>query len=192
MRWSETHATNPVVHNDPLLIARCFSGTRLAPVWVAARLYVGWAWLAAGWLMLHQTAWMAEGTALRDAWIARDTGAGLGLTDRLVTIGAVDWIARATAVGLTFAGIAVLLGLATGVVSFVGILLSVNVIVTDTTQLGPEVFAFAVLLVLAWKTSGWIGLDRWLLPLAGAPWQGGFEAGSTQKDFREPPHETPR
>jgi thiosulfate dehydrogenase (quinone) large subunit len=28
-------------------------------------------------------------------------------------------------------------------------------------------------LSLAWKTAGWIGLDRWLLPLLGMPWRGG-------------------
>jgi hypothetical protein len=30
-----------------------------------------------------------------------------------------------------------------------------------------------ILLILAWKTAGWYGLDRWLLPLIGTPWQPG-------------------
>jgi thiosulfate dehydrogenase [quinone] large subunit len=34
-------------------------------------------------------------------------------------------------------------------------------------------FAASVWLVLTWKTAGWIGLDRWLLPLVGMPWRGG-------------------
>ena len=34
-------------------------------------------------------------------------------------------------------------------------------------------FAAAVWLTLAWKAAGWIGLDRWLLPLLGMPWRGG-------------------
>ena len=29
------------------------------------------------------------------------------------------------------------------------------------------------LLVLAWRNAGWIGLDRWLLPAVGTPWQPG-------------------
>jgi thiosulfate dehydrogenase [quinone] large subunit len=29
------------------------------------------------------------------------------------------------------------------------------------------------LLVLAWRNAGWIGLDRWLLPMIGTPWQPG-------------------
>jgi thiosulfate dehydrogenase [quinone] large subunit len=31
----------------------------------------------------------------------------------------------------------------------------------------------AIGLMVAWKVSGWIGLDRWLLPLLGTPWQPG-------------------
>jgi thiosulfate dehydrogenase [quinone] large subunit len=29
----------------------------------------------------------------------------------------------------------------------------------------------ATLLVLAWKTGDWWGVDRWLLPLLGTPWR---------------------
>lgn len=32
-------------------------------------------------------------------------------------------------------------------------------------------FALAIALMLAWKVAGWYGLDRWLLPLLGTPWQ---------------------
>ena len=32
-------------------------------------------------------------------------------------------------------------------------------------------FAIATWLVLAWRNAGWIGLNRWLLPLVGAPWK---------------------
>jgi thiosulfate dehydrogenase [quinone] large subunit len=28
-----------------------------------------------------------------------------------------------------------------------------------------------VLLILAWKNAGYVGLDRYLLPLLGTPWQ---------------------
>jgi thiosulfate dehydrogenase [quinone] large subunit len=30
-----------------------------------------------------------------------------------------------------------------------------------------------VLLILAWRNAGWIGLDRWVLPALGTPWQPG-------------------
>ena len=34
-------------------------------------------------------------------------------------------------------------------------------------------YIIAVGLMLAWKVSGRIGLDRWLLPLLGTPWRPG-------------------
>jgi hypothetical protein len=33
--------------------------------------------------------------------------------------------------------------------------------------------AVGVVLVLAWKTAGWVGADRYLLRLVGTPWQRG-------------------
>ena len=36
------------------------------------------------------------------------------------------------------------------------------------------IIALSILLVLAWKTAGWIGLDRWLLVQVGTPWQPGL------------------
>ena len=30
-----------------------------------------------------------------------------------------------------------------------------------------------MLLLLAWRSAGYVGLDRWLLPLLGTPWQPG-------------------
>ena len=39
---------------------------------------------------------------------------------------------------------------------------------------GPELsHRAATWLVLAWKTAGWIGVDRWLLPAVGTPWRPG-------------------
>ncbi len=38
----------------------------------------------------------------------------------------------------------------------------------------PHLFAIATWLVLAWKTAGWWGLDRWVLPALGTPWKPGL------------------
>jgi thiosulfate dehydrogenase [quinone] large subunit len=39
-----------------------------------------------------------------------------------------------------------------------------------TASSNPVLFTLAILLMLAWKTAGWLGLDRWVLPLLGTPW----------------------
>jgi thiosulfate dehydrogenase [quinone] large subunit len=77
------------------------------------------------------------------------------------------------AVGLTLAGIALILGALTGPAAFVGGCLSIGLWDSAGVPVVALLFAAVVWLVLAWKTAGWIGLDRWLLPLLGMPWRGG-------------------
>jgi thiosulfate dehydrogenase [quinone] large subunit len=77
------------------------------------------------------------------------------------------------AVGLTLAGIALILGVLTGAATFVGGCLSIGLWDSAGVPVVALLFAAVVWLVLAWKTAGWIGLDRWLLPLLGMPWRGG-------------------
>jgi thiosulfate dehydrogenase [quinone] large subunit len=42
-------------------------------------------------------------------------------------------------------------------------------------------FTLSIFLILAWKTAGWIGLDRFVLPLMGTPWQPGRIFSNQQK-----------
>ena len=77
------------------------------------------------------------------------------------------------AVGLTLAGIALILGVLTGPAAFVGGCLSIGLWDSAGVPAVAFLFAAVVWLVLAWRTAGWIGLDRWLLPLLGMPWRGG-------------------
>ena len=83
------------------------------------------------------------------------------------------------ALALTLAGIALILGVLTGPAAFVGGCLSIGLWHAAGVPVGTLLFAAVVWLVLAWKTAGWIGLDRWLLPLLGMPWRGGvlFDKG---------------
>jgi hypothetical protein len=48
-----------------------------------------------------------------------------------------------------------------------------NFMMAGSASINPVLFTFSILLILAWKTAGWIGLDRWLLPMVGTPWQRG-------------------
>ena len=40
-----------------------------------------------------------------------------------------------------------------------------------TTSTNPVLAILGVLLILAWKNAGYIGLDRFLLSLLGTPWK---------------------
>jgi thiosulfate dehydrogenase [quinone] large subunit len=70
-------------------------------------------------------------------------------------------------------GIALILGVFTGIAAFSGSFMSVNYLLAGTVSTNPILFALATWLVLAWKTAGWWGLDRWVLPALGTPWAPG-------------------
>jgi thiosulfate dehydrogenase [quinone] large subunit len=40
-----------------------------------------------------------------------------------------------------------------------------------STSVNPVLAILGVLLILAWKNAGYIGFDRYLLPLLGTPWK---------------------
>ncbi len=121
---------------------------------MVSHLFAGTRW-AVCWLILRSIAgwtWMSAGWTLT----REQTSA--------------DWLSWFAGIGLTVAGIAMILGLGVGLVAFVAILVGVG---SDVA--GPGVVGISMLLIVAWKTAGWIGLDRWALPCAVAPWRSGCQ-----------------
>jgi thiosulfate dehydrogenase [quinone] large subunit len=147
---SESHQR---IVRSPHVATTLFDTPRFALLWLAARVYLGWSWLDAGQSRLHDPLWMS-GETLHATWAWG--GHSLGYA----------WLAAALAVGQTLLGIALILGLFVGVSAFAGSLLSCRPILAGSAAIDPVAFVVALGLVLAWKTAGWIGLDRWVLPLA--------------------------
>lgn len=81
------------------------------------------------------------------------------------------WFGKLIAIGETAVGVALILGAFVGIAAFFGATMNFSFLLAGTTSTNPVLFLFAVLLILAWKTAGYIGLDRFLLPLLGTPWQ---------------------
>jgi thiosulfate dehydrogenase [quinone] large subunit len=44
-------------------------------------------------------------------------------------------------------------------------------IMAGSASTNGMLFAIATWLVLAWRNAGWVGLDRWLLPMLDTPWK---------------------
>jgi thiosulfate dehydrogenase [quinone] large subunit len=91
----------------------------------------------------------------------------------LLNSGSYTWFAKLVAVGEFLVGVGLILGLFTGIAAFFGGFLNWNFMMAGTASTNPLLFVVAVLLMLAWKTAGWWGLDRWLLPTLGTPWKPG-------------------
>lgn len=189
---------------DPPLARLLFSDTRLAGLWLVVRLWLGWQWFQAGWNKLGNPGWMDTGVAIQKFWeravaipeqgkpaIAYDWYRGF--LQFLLEGGHYVWFAKLIAVGETVVGIALILGAFTGIAAFFGAFMNWHFVMAGTASTNALLLAAGVLLVMAWKTAGWIGLDRWLLPATGTPWQPGkafFHPGSRAANRPTPVQES--
>ncbi len=163
-----------------------FADTRFAVVWLVLRVYLGYQWLSAVQHKLTDPAWYQTGAALKGFWL------GALKTDPrpviafdwyrqfiqfMVDSQAYTWFAKFVVAGELLVGVALILGAFTGIAAFVGGFMNWNFMMAGTASTNPLLFALAVMLILAWKTAGYYGLDRFLLPLLGTPWKPGVAIG---------------
>ena len=89
----------------------------------------------------------------------------------MLDIQAYTWFGKLIAYGEMAVGIALILGAFTGLAAFGAGLMNWNFMMAGTASSNPLLFALGVVLILAWKTAGYWGADRFLLPLLGTPWK---------------------
>jgi len=174
--------TGNVVIQDPPFVVDLFNNTRWAWLWLILRLYLGYEWLTSG-LGKLTPAWLQTGEALQGFWTravqipeapARPPIAFSWYRDFIqfmLDAQAYTWFAKLIVAGEIIVGILLILGAFTGIAAFIGAFLNWNFMMAGTASINPLMFLFTILLILAWKTAGWLGLDRWLLPAVGTPWQ---------------------
>ena len=68
-------------------------------------------------------------------------------------------------------GIALIVGLLTGIAAFFGAMMNMSFLLAGSASTNPVMFTLAIGLILAWKVAGYYGLDRYILPMLGTPWQ---------------------
>jgi thiosulfate dehydrogenase [quinone] large subunit len=181
---SERTSAKRISFEDPPIAKALFGDVRWAWVWLILRLYVGWEWLHAGWGKVTNPAWTGNkaGAAITGFVNHALTQTGgehpdvqgwyAWFLNHLVLPNAVLWSYMITS-GEVLVGIALILGIFTGLAAFTGSFMNVNYLLAGTVSTNPILFAIATWLVLAWKTAGWWGLDRWVLPALGTPWRPG-------------------
>jgi len=178
--------TTKRIISDPPIARFLFADTRMAPIWLLLRIYVGWAWLEAGW---HKIEAVGASNYVQD-------GAGiLAFWKRIAAIPApparptitYDWyrgfiqfmidnqwevaMGKVIAFGEAAVGIGLIVGAFVGVAAVAGAFMNLNFMLAGSASTNPVLLLLGILLVLAWKTAGYIGLDRFLLPLLGTPWR---------------------
>ena len=185
MKTQITHKDTIVA--DPPLAKLLFSDRRLAPVWFLVRMYVGFSWLDAG---LHKiidtgakTNYIIDGAGMYAFW-QRIAAIPAAPAKPLITY---DWygnfiqfmitnhwegfFGKLIAFGETAVGLGLIFGAFVGIAAVGGAFMNLNFMLAGSASTNPVLLLLGFLLVLAWKTAGYIGLDRVLLPLLGTPWR---------------------
>jgi len=89
----------------------------------------------------------------------------------LIDGGSAGWFSYVIVFGELAVGIGLILGAFVGLAAAGGLLMNVAFLLAGTTSTNPVLAILGVLLILAWKNAGYIGLDRYLLPILGTPWR---------------------
>jgi thiosulfate dehydrogenase [quinone] large subunit len=167
---------------DPPFARFLFADTRFAWFWAIVRVLLGVQWLQSGWGKLQNPAWMDTGEALKGFWeravMIPETGRPPIAFDwyrdfiqGLLDSGAYTWFAKFITLSEVAVGVALIVGAFVGIAAAGGAIMNWNFIMAGTASSNALLGLAAVLLILAWKTAGWYGLDRYLLPRLGTPWE---------------------
>lgn len=165
---------------DPPIVRALFSDTRWAWLWLIIRLYMAYTWITSGYGKLMNPAWATTGDTLKGFWsnaIATAPKPVIAFDwyrqfiQWMLDTQMYGWFAKLVIAGELLVGICLLLGAFTGIAAFIGGFMNWNFMMAGTASVNPVFFTLAVVLILAWKTAGYWGVDRWLLPLLGTPWR---------------------
>lgn len=183
-----TVATSPRELREPPFARFLFADPRASWLWLIVRLYLGYEWISSGLGKLGSPAWtgsqagaavsgFAQGALSKTGGEHPDvTGWYAWFLQNLVipNAGIFGWLVT---LGELAVGAALILGALTGIAAFFGVVMNANYLLAGTVSTNPILIILGALLMLAWRNAGWIGLDRWLLPALGTPWQPGAAFG---------------
>lgn len=169
---------------EPPFVRWLFADTRASWIWLIVRLYLGYEWLTSALGKFGSAAWTGAHAGAAVSGFAQGALAKTGGEHPDVT-GWYAWFLQNVVIpnagifgwlitlGELAVGVALILGALTGIAAFFGIVMNANYLLAGTVSSNPILIILGTLLVLAWRNAGWLGVDRWLLPALGTPWQPG-------------------
>ncbi len=185
------------VVQEPSIVTMLLNHPLAAWLWLPIRVWLGWQWVNAGWEKLTNPAWVQTGLALKGflsgatAAVSKSGQPVIHYTwyadflNMLVSSGSYVWMAKLVSLGETLVGVALILGMFTGFAAFFGGFMNFNYLMAGTVSVNPMFLVLAVTLMLAWKVSGYIGLDYFLVPRFGALWSDRIGARAIPDGLRQ-------
>lgn len=179
--------------SGPAFTQFLFHDARAGLLWLPIRVFLGFAWLDAGLHKLNGTGWMDGGASLAGYWNRAISIPEQGsppiafewyrdFITALVNAQAETWFAPLIVFGEILVGLGLLFGCLTGIAAFFGALMNMSFLLAGSASSNPVLFTLAIGLMLGWRVAGYYGIDRYLLPALGTPWQRGPVAGGSHAD----------
>lgn len=170
------------VIQDPPFVKTLLADRRTAWIWLVLRVWLGYQWIEAALHKVNNPAWVQTGEALKGFWsgivVIPETGRApiafdwyRAFIQMLLDVQAYTWFAKLVAYGELLVGIALIIGAFTGIAATFGALMNWNFMLAGSASTNPVLFLVALGLIMAWKISGYLGADYFLLPWIGTPWQ---------------------
>src|SRR5579884_1867807 len=208
-RYSRDSVYSPMQIPEPPVARFFFADVRMSWLWLLVRLYVGYEWLTAGWEKLTGRSiafdsfnkpvpggpWVFsghDGVAIQGfvkGALAQASGANPAVQGwyatflKNVVLPHAATFAYVVTFGEVLVGIALILGFLTGIAAFFGLFMNFNYLLAGAVSTNPILGLLSLLLVLAWRIAGFLGLDAFLLPRLGTPWTGSLR----RREREEPP-----
>jgi thiosulfate dehydrogenase (quinone) large subunit len=190
-----TDSGGQVLIQDPPIARFFFQNAKMSWLWLVVRLYVGYDFITAGWHKLNTPAWVdGSGTGIMGFWkgALATTPAGApvitfdwyrGFLQFMVDTSSAGWFSYVIVGGELAVGVGLIVGAFVGLAATGGLLMNMAFLLAGTTSTNPVLVILGILLILAWKNAGYLGLDFFLLPLFGTPWK---QQARAQKYERAP------
>ncbi len=173
---------------------RLFKDKKFSIVWLLVRVWLGYQWIEAGWHKVtdpnHIWIGAKAGTAIQGFWLKAlaaklQDGTLVALTgadgkpvasaikygwyksflSSLVTSGSNVWFSYVIAFGELAIGVGLILGLLTTTAAVFAALMNMNFMLAGSASTNPVLYTVAILIVIAGANAGWLGADRFVLPI---------------------------
>jgi thiosulfate dehydrogenase [quinone] large subunit len=170
--------------------------TLAAPLWLGVRLFLAYDWWNAGYHKLTDPKWFVTGESLMNSWTRSVTPAASGTApasyefyrgflQMMLDHQAYTWFNKVVIFGELAVGLGLLFGALTGFAAAGGLLMNTAFMFAGSLSSNPLLLLLEILIVWAWRSAGWLGLDRVLLPRLGVP---GAPPVTAERAFVPPPH----
>lgn len=167
---------------EPSITRFLFADTRLALLWTLLRIWLGYEWLQAGWGKITNPAgvWVGDkagaaitgflnGALTKTQGDHPDVQGWYASFIQTVALPNAELFSYMVAYGEVLVGVALILGIFTGIAAFFGGVMNANFLFAGTVSSNPLMLVVAFVIVLGWRVAGQWGLDRIVLPMVGVP-----------------------